>query len=344
MRKLVFITQQVDPAHHALAATVPMLQALAGHVDELVVLADGSAEGALPPNARVRLFRDRRKLGRGLRFESALARELSPRPVGVVAHMCPIYAVLGAPLVRPLGIPLVLWFTHWRASPTLRAAAAVSSAVASVDRRSFPLESRKVHAIGHGIDLGEFPCRERPAGDGLRLVVLGRYSPAKGLEVVLRALRRSLDRGLDVRLTVHGPTLSELERRHRRDLLALRDELRLGERAELAGPVDRSQVPALFAANDLLVNNMRSGAPDKVVYEAGAGCVPVLASNPVFDTLLPDELRFPRDDPAELAARIAAFAERPAGDRAALGRTLRATVAREHSVESWAKGILELTR
>ena len=161
---------------------------------------------------------------------------------------------------------------------------------------------------------------------------------------MLRALRRSLDRGLDVRLTVHGPTLSELEREHRRELLELRDELRLGDRAELGGPVDRSQVPELLAANDLLVNNMRAGAPDKVVYEAAASCVPVLASNPVFDTLLPDELRFPRDDPAELAARIAAFAERSADDRAALGLALHATVAREHSVESWAKGILELTR
>ncbi|MDX6423828.1 MAG: hypothetical protein QOI67_1299, partial [Gaiellaceae bacterium] len=112
----------------------------------------------------------------------------------------------------------------------------------------------------------------------------------------------------------------------------------------LGGPVDRSQVPELLAANDLLVNNMRSGAPDKVVYEAAASCVPVLASNPVFDTLLPDELRFPREDPAELAARIAGFAERSSEDRAALGRALHATVAREHSVESWAKGILELTR
>ena len=144
--------------------------------------------------------------------------------------------------------------------------------------------------------------------------------------------------------TVHGPTLSELEQRHRGELLALRDGLRLGDRAELAGPVDRSQVPALLAANDLFVNNMRAGAPDKVVYEAAASCVPVLASNPVFDTLLPDELRFARDAPAELAARIAAFAELPAEERDALGRTLRATVAREHSVESWAKGILGLTR
>ena len=82
----------------------------------------------------------------------------------VVAHMCPIYAVLAAPLVRPLRIPLVLWFTHWRASRLLRAAERASTAVTSVDHRSFPLPSKKLRAIGHGIDLEEFPCS--PPRDG----------------------------------------------------------------------------------------------------------------------------------------------------------------------------------
>jgi glycosyltransferase involved in cell wall biosynthesis len=344
MRKLVFVTQQVDPAHPALAATVPKLRALAARVDELVVLADGAVDEVLPQNARVRLFRDPRKVGRGVRFEAALAQELGPRPVGVVAHMCPIYAVLAAPLARPLGIPVVLWYTHWHASTTLRAATILSNEIASVDRRSFPLDSRKVRAIGHGIDLEEFPCRARPTNVELRLLALGRYSPAKGLDVVLRALRRLLDTGLDVRLDAYGPVLSPLEERHRAELDRLRDELRLGEAAQLHGPVERSQVSDLLAANDALVNNMRAGAPDKVVYEAAASCAPVFASNPVFDRLLPDELRFAREDSAQLAERLAAFAALTADEHAKIGRSLRETVAREHSVESWAARILELTR
>jgi glycosyltransferase involved in cell wall biosynthesis len=344
MRRLVFITQQVDPAHPALAATVAKLRVLAERVDEVVVLADGAVPGALPPNARVHRFASRAKLGRGLRFEAALARELPRRQIGVVAHMCPIYAVLAAPLARPLGVPVILWYTHWHASATLRAATRAATAIATVDPRSFPLLSPKVHAIGHGIDLDEFPCRRHESNDGLQLLALGRYSPAKGLPTVLRGLRRALDRGLDVRLSAHGPALSELERSHRAELQQLVTELRLGDRARLNGPVERAQVPALFAANDLLVNNMREGAPDKVVYEAAASCVPVLASNPVFDTLLPDELRFPRDDAAELAARLAAFAARDAGDRERIGKRLRETVAREHSVATWAERILELTR
>ncbi len=49
---------------------------------------------------------------------------------------------------------------------------------------------------------------------------------------------------------------------------------------------------------------MRAGAPDKVVFEAGASCLPVFASNPVFDDFLPATLRFPREDAAALAGRL----------------------------------------
>src|SRR6266516_1778809 len=138
MRKLVFITQQVDPGHPALAATVPKIRALAARGDEVVVLADRAVPGTLPGNCRVRTFGARRRAGRGLRVETGLARELARRPRAIVAHMCPIYAVLAAPLARPLGVRILLWYTHWQASRTLRAAERVSSPVISVDRRSVP--------------------------------------------------------------------------------------------------------------------------------------------------------------------------------------------------------------
>ncbi len=329
--KLVFVTQELDPGHPALAATSSQVAALARKVDELVVLAASVVPDGLPANVRARTFGAGLRVGRGVRFETALARELSGLDV-VVAHMCPIYAVLAAPLVRPLRIPLVLWFAHWRASPILRAAERVSSAVVSVDRRSFPLASRKLQAIGHGIELSRFACSDHSGNDALRLLALGRYSASKGLDVVLRALA-----GTDASLTVHGPVLTEAERAHRTELDRLAAELGLAERVRLEDAVPYAEVPRLLAEADVLVNNMRAGAPDKVVYEAAASCLPVLASNPVFDDLLGPELRFDRDSPQQLAERVRSLAVL---DRAAIGRDLRCRVEKHHNVDGWADGVL----
>jgi glycosyltransferase involved in cell wall biosynthesis len=338
--KLVFVTQQVDPRHPALAATVPKIRALAELVDEVVVLADGAVEGVLPENCRVRTFRAGLKALRGARFEAALARELPGLRGGgaVVAHMCPIYAVLAAPVVRPARVPLVLWFTHWRSSRLLQLAERVSTAVTTVDERSFPLPSRKLHAIGHGIDLEEFRCSEPRGGDGMRLLALGRYSTAKGLDVVVAAVPLA---GPEVTLDVHGPSLSDEERAHRMELEQLVGELGLDERVTIGDPVPRADIPALLQSHDALVNNMRAGAPDKVVYEAAASCLPVLASNPIFDELLDPAQRFPRFDARALAERIQNVAALGTDERAALGRRLRERVEDGHSVQSWARGILD---
>ena len=56
MKRIVFVTQRVDPDHPALGATVPMLRALAERVDEVSVLALSAVYGALPDNCTVRLF------------------------------------------------------------------------------------------------------------------------------------------------------------------------------------------------------------------------------------------------------------------------------------------------
>lgn len=327
MRRLVFLTQSVDPAHPVLAATIPKIRALAERVDEVVVLAQSGGGDGLPGNVQVRTFGAPSRAQRVWRFERELARALPAD--AVVAHMIPAYVVLAAPMVRARRTPLLLWYTHWKASSTLRAAARLATAIVSVDRRSFPLASPKVRPIGHGIDVNEFACTDRTGRSGVRALVLGRYSPAKGIETILRAVQQ-VD-GTEVQL--HGVALNGLERRHRTDLEKL--GIPLGD------AVPRTQVPELFARSDVLVNNMEAGAPDKVVYEAAAACLPVLASNPVFDELFDGfPLLFERDSPESLAGRLRWFAGLDEGERAEIGRTLRERVAERHSVGTWADGIL----
>ncbi len=305
---------------------VGKLHALAARVDEVAVLAGRAVDGALPGNCRIHVFGAGSKAERGRLFAAGLHRELSPRPLAVLAHSVPLYAILAGPLVRPRGIPLLLWFTHWKRSRTLVVAERLSTAVLTVDRRSFPLASGKVVPIGHGIDTEAFGCVERGSGGPLRAVSLGRTSPAKGFETIARACELA-----GVELEVYGPSSTAEERDERERLL------RLG--VQMRDPVPYTEVRALLATRDVLVNNMREGALDKIVYEAAATCMPVLASNSGFDDVLPPELRFPRADPAELATRLRTLSEM---DRNALGHELRARVESRHSAGHWADRVLEV--
>ena len=335
--KLVFVTQDVDPASPVLGATVAKLRALGAEADEVVVLALAAVPADLPQNVRVRTFAARTKPGRGLRFLRLLAAELRGAD-GVLAHMCPIYAVLAAPVARPLRVPVLLWYAHWHAGRLLRLATLLSSRVLSVDERSYPLRTPKLVALGHGIDFADFPPRVPAPHEGFRLLALGRYSPAKGLETVVRAVAAVPG----VRLVAHGPATTAEERRHHEDLGRLVAELGVADRVELAAPVPRGEVPRLHAEADALVNNMRSGAPDKVVFEACGSALPILASNASFADLvdgIDPPLLFERESPEELAQRIAALAALDADARARIGALLRGRVVARHSATSWARGI-----
>jgi glycosyltransferase involved in cell wall biosynthesis len=333
--KVVLVTQRIDPHHPNLGAAVSLVRAFARRVDEVAVVALSAVEVDLPANVRVHVVGSRSRVGRGVRFAWALLRELRPGRTTVVAHMSPIYAVLAAPVCRPLGIPVVLWFTHWRATAQLRLAARLATRIATVDAASFPIETDKVVSTGHGIELRDFRCRPATAGGQLRATALGRTSPSKDLERLAEGVRLARERGVDVSLAIRGPSETDEERRYRARLEQLGDA-----HVTVGDPVPRSQLDEVFAETDVLLNAAGLGALDKVVFEACASCVPVLATNPGFEPLLGRELLFPRGDVEALAERLAWFAGLDAGERGRLGAELRGRVERDHSVDAWAGRIL----
>ena len=341
MRKLVFITQQVDPAHHALAATVPMIRALAG--------------------ARRRAGRARRRRGRrGAPGERA--RAAVPRP----AQGRPRPALRGGARARARA-----------RGPSASSRTCARSTRCSARRSSRPLGDPArplVHALARGPDAASWPsgvstavverrppflparlaegARDRPrdrprrvrvprpsaagrrcgararallAGEGARRRCCARFALARP-----RARRRA---------DVHGPTLDRARSGAPRASSSGCGRARLGDRVQLGGPVRASQVPELLAGErPAREQHARRRAGQGRLRGGGELRAGARVEPGVRHAASPTSCAFARDDPAELAARIAAFAERSADDRAALGRALRATVAREHSVESWAEG------
>lgn len=347
--KLVLVTQMLDPGHAALGQTLDLVDALAERVDTLDVVARQVRTDALPGNVVPRTFDAGSRIGRTVAFERSLAASLGGADA-VLVHMVPTFALLAAPSTRVRHVPLLLWYTHWHASRSLRLATRVVDAALSVEAASYPVASPKVRAIGHAIDVERFASAHPGGHPGpLRLLALGRTARWKGFATLLAAFAQALERGLDATLEIRGPSLTDDERLHREELAAtIRGDSRLRGRAALAPPVPRGEIPELLAGVDAVVSPVepRSGAAlDKAVYEAAACARPVLTTNSAlapFLSGLPLRLLVPPGDPEALADALVSLgaASQEARDRA--GAELRRRVIEGHSLGHWADAVIRV--
>lgn len=231
-----------------------------------------------------------------------------------------------------------------------KSAAYVAVAVAAYRRatRVFAVsESTRAHLLRRGVPprrvvtLHNFVGLELPAvvpdpdEDGtIRAAFLGRLSPEKGADVLLKALAWTSHRALRLSVFGDGPERERLE------LLAA--ELSLDDRVRFEG--FRDDVVARILASHVVVLPSRSEGLPMTMLEAMALGRPVLATRvggvpEVFDASLGGEL-VPPDDPAALAAALDSFAG-GAGARVALAMAgverVRARVAPEPWAEATAR-------
>ena len=348
--RILFVTQTIDADHPVLAQTVDLVGALAVRAAAVTVLCDSVRRHELPPNVEFRTFGARTRPGRAYRFLHAASGVLlsrRSRADAVLVHMVPLFLVLLAPLAKVARIPLLLWYTHWHASRSLRIATKLADAVLSVDRRSFPLPTEKLEATGHAIDVGRFtPGETHSSGGPLQLLALGRMARWKGYETMLEALRIGTERGLDAELELRGPALTFDEQAHAAELAAIvAESQQLRERVRIEQPLAREGIPdRLRRADALLSATQPSGSDtlDKVVYEAAACAVPVVASNAALDEFLSGldlELRFPARDAGALAEILLRLAHAAPQARRDAGLELRRRVVAHHSLDSWADAV-----
>ena len=136
--------------------------------------------------------------------------------------MCPIYLhARGAASLAMHRVPTMLWFVHPADTLTLRVAErALRCGADSVPglvpatrvRRSNRSATRSTPKRSRG---RRSDHRDRGS---LRLLALGRTSPVKGYDVMIRAVAAARDAGVSAELRIVGPSRTALERRHRDEL------------------------------------------------------------------------------------------------------------------------------
>jgi glycosyltransferase involved in cell wall biosynthesis len=344
---VIFVTQVLDPDDPVLGFVPIYLRPLSARVDRLVVIANEVR--AVPPDLDAEVLSLGKEHGYGrarrlARYQSFLSRYGAGSPSAVMAHMCPIYLSLAAPVGRLHAMRMLLWFAHPADTWRLRVAERVADAVVTTSPGSYPHPSAKLHCIGQGIDVQTFAAS--PATDGpLRLLALGRTSPDKGYPVLIEAVAKVIRRGTPVELRIVGSATTPAEHRHRSELERLVADAGLTGQVIIEAGVPHAEVPELIAGSSVLVNTTVDGSCDKTVFEAAACGRVVLASSRSFEAFLSGlstYLRYRPGDVDQLADRIVEVGALSLESRRELGLELRDRVVREHSNLHWAEQVAAL--
>jgi glycosyltransferase involved in cell wall biosynthesis len=333
---LVILTQVLDRDDAVLGFFHGWCETFAGHVDRLTVFAQRVGRVDLPDHVDVRSLGKESGGGRWTMLRqlwSGLASlRGAARPDAVLAHMVPKFVLYAAPLCKPRGVPMYLWYTHKGVDRNLRMAVPMVKRVFTASELSFRMagQARRVEVTGHGIDCEHFA--PGPSARSVDVLAVGRLAPSKGQDELLAALTL-LER--TPRVEIAGDILLGSDAPFRDGLAAFAKE-RLPGAVRFLGAVSWPEVADAMRRARVLVNTSRTGSLDKVVLEAMAcGTVPLTCNEsfaPVFGAELSSRLMFPQGDPAALADALQHLLALPDEERAVLGARMRELVLAEHDL------------
>ena len=236
----------------------------------------------------------------------------------VHAHVTHPAGFVAEQLARWLDVPLVvteqmspfpfddMYDGNGRPRPDVMSAIEAATRVTAVSRahaRSIEkFTDRKIDVMSNFIDETRFAPGVRRPSSPYEFLSVGHLTEQKGFDVLLRALRILLDRGLAARLSIVGKGLLE------QPLKALATELHLDGHVVWRGAPDRSTMPDVYRGADAFVLASRHESFGIVVIEALASGLPVVATEcggpeetvtPACGALVPPE------DPVALADAMA---------------------------------------
>ncbi|MFN8529170.1 MAG: glycosyltransferase [Anaerolineae bacterium] len=335
---LLMFNLAVDADDPVLSFTTDWLNRLAAHFARIDVITMRTGRLAVAPNVHVYSVGKEKgysEARRAVEFYRLLFRLTgTTRYFACFAHMMPLFAALGGPLLTARGIPITLWFTHRQKSIPLQAAAAFSHRIVTAAPDSFPFSTPKLRVLGHGVDTEFFaPAPDSPPQADFTVVHVARVMPIKHQDTLIRAAAAVPT----MRVMLVGEVPPDTSEQYKTDLHALADRMGVTDRVVFAGSQSKEGVRAILRSASAAVNLSPPGLFDKAALEGMAVEVPTIASSEAFRPVMgrhaPALLIAAPEDHNTLALRLAAIQRLPAEERREMGARLRANVIAQHSLD-----------
>jgi len=333
--KLIVITQKVNINDDNLGFFHRWLEKLSAKTDEVRVVCLSKGGYDLPENIKVYSLGKEKgypKIWQFLRLQKFLLANL-PQVDGVLAHMCPIYAILAWPLTKLFKKRFIMFYAHGGTHLKLKIAERLLDTILTSSLAGFRLKSKKVKVIGQGIDVDLFQPKESYGhnAENFNVLFAGRINKTKDPLTILKAFDILVNEQnvKKIKLKIVGHPLVKSEKEYLESLKEFIKNSRLKDYAEFIDGVPYAKMPERYNEADLFINPSSTGSLDKVVLEAMAsGCL-VLNCNEAYQEILDQKYLFKKGDAADLAQKIVNLM------RAGKDYALREIVVKNHNLNDF---------
>lgn len=348
--RLLFITQKVDRDDDFLGVYHEWIRKLAEKVERINVICLYRGKTELPNNIHVySLGKEKSETGPptgGRKFEIIkkfiyvinfykYIWNLRGEYDKVFVHMNPEYVILGWKLWKLLGKRIFLWYNHPLGGLKARLAIFFANTVFHTSPQAFASRYQKAMRMPVGIDTDKF--RKLPMKKIKNSILyLGRISPIKNLEILIKAAEILDGKGVDFFLAIFGDPSKPSEYEYAKNIKQSASLLVNKKKIQFFPSVPNNQTPTIYNQYEISVNLTPSGSFDKTIIEAiTCGAVSV-ASNKAMAEIFPENLQnqlmFKERDAGDLAEKLDRLLQLNRKARLIIADETRALVVEKHSL------------
>ena len=350
MRILLF-NLATDLDHPILGFTTKWICALAERVEHIDVITMQAGRIEVPDCVNIYSLGKEKGYSeprRALEFYRHLFHILQKGKIdGCFSHMNHLFTNLAAPILKPLGVPIVTWYAHPKVTPSLKLAHFFSDRMVASVATAYPYKQDKLVVVGQGIDTELFcPSQTRVDGELPMILCAGRISPVKDHPTLLNAvalLRKSWHSQFKV--VILGPVPNREGESYLESLYKMTGELGIQDIVDFKPGVPMSELPSWYQKCTVHVNLTPTGFGDKVAWEAmSCGKICLLANEGFTETLgkYQEELLFKYGDADDLFAKIINVLTQSQDEHESIGSYLRDQVVVMHSLSNLSNNIISL--
>jgi len=340
--KILVITQKYDINDSNLGAFIDWWNKLAEKMEKVYVLALEKQSGPTKPNMEVLSMGKENGAGffrKIFGFYYGLLKTIGKVDV-VLVHMIPKYVILSFPIAVIFRKPIYLWYTGVSANRDLRFAVYFCRKIFTAHEAAMRVNTSKRIITGHGIDVEKFKVQSSKfkVNGEINILSVGRITPSKGHDLVIRAVASLVKGGYNLRLKIIGGVIQGFHQQYAANLLRLAAELGIENRVEFAGAVSYDKMPEYLANAEILINAVPFGGLDKVVLEAMASCVIPLTSNSAFTNVFPKDfsknLIFEQNKIEDLKSKLKNILDKKLYENEVLRGELREVIVKNHNLNN----------